>query len=256
MTASIDSFARLVCGGDALDRAPDSCEVAQVLMHLRSGIVGLLGDLTWVNSGGPERVSRYGPYFARSLLELGATALIGRMDPTRILFTKRTQEHSGYVTGIPWKTAVRWQGDVMSDAVANLWNPSHHPKDMTRAIFGAYYADLYWHPAMKRLADEGAGTGAWVAGLRSVTPEQFVASRREGVGRLYSESSKGVHHEFVVPVGSRYDRATISQLVLGAIQAIAEVSLLVHLVPHAPYGASATDAFELFAASETIEVFT
>lgn len=252
--AELNELATLICGGDAVDAADPECEISEVSKHLKSVLIGVISELKWLGSEPSPRITLYGPFLARTLLEVGVTALIGRLDPTRLLVVKRTQQHGDYNTGQAWNSAIRWKGDVIDDAVNQPWKPTLQYKDMTKALFGHYYIDIYWTLALKKVADSNFETGSWLAQIKNMSINEFATRRREDISKLYSESSKGVHSEFVVPPGSLYDRLTISNLVNKTVQILAELGLLINLLPHIPYKLDPAKAAEIFNQIEGIEV--
>lgn len=252
--AELTDLAKLVCGGTEIDNADPECELSQISLHLRNIIETVLTELGWLTEQSPARITLYGPFLVRTLLEVGVTALIGRIDPTRLLIVKRTQQHGEYNTKQPWSSAIRWQGDVLDEKVAELWTPKKQYKDMTKALFGDYYIDLYWNLALKKVADCEKTGGTWLAEIKGMSIEEFSTRRRITISNLYSESSKGVHSEFVVPPGSLYDKLTISNLVSKIIQTLSELGLLINFLPHIAYRLDTEYAIELFNNIEEIEV--
>lgn len=252
--ADLKKLATLVCGGDQIDAAQNDCEVSKILLHLRSILVSILDELDVLGVQPPERISLYGPFLTRSLLEVAVTALIGRLDPTRILVVKRVQEHGKYDTTKAWSAAIRWQGDVLDKKVGDLWTPERSYKEMTKALFGDYYVDLYWKMALSKIQDPALVGGSWLAAIRSKSIEEFANSRRELVGKLYSESSKGIHSEFVVPPGSKYDKMTVSNMAAGVVEVLSELGLLLNLLPHIAYTLPKADASAIFTELESVEV--
>lgn len=252
--ADLKKLATLVCGGDEVDAAQADCEVSKILLHLRTIFVSILDELDVLGVQSPERISLYGPFLTRSLLEVAVTALIGRIDPTRVLVVKRVQEHGNYDTTKAWNAAIRWQGDVLDKKVGDLWTPEKSYKEMTKALFGDYYVELYWKTALAKIQDPALVGGGWLAAIRSKTIEEFAHSRRELVGKLYSESSKGIHSEFVVPPGSKYDKMTVANMAARVIEVLSELGLLVNLLPHIAYTLPKTDACAIFTELESVEV--
>ena len=252
--AELTDLAKLVCGGVEIDHADPECELSQISIHLRTVIETVLAELGWLSEQSPARITLYGPFLVRTLLEVGVTALIGRIDPTRLLIVKRTQQHGEYNTKQPWNSAIRWQGDVLDEKVNELWSPKKQYKDMTKALFGDYYIDLYWNLALKKVVDCENTGGTWLAEIKGMSIEEFSTRRRVTISSLYSESSKGVHSEFVVPPGSLYDKLTISNLVSKIIQTLSELGLLINFLPHIAYRLDTSYAIELFNQIEEIEV--
>jgi len=251
---SLNKLAKLVCGGDEVDAAQGTCEVSKILLHLRTILVSILDELDALGAQSPERISLYGPFLTRSLLEVAVTALIGRIDPTRVLVVKRVQEHGNYDTTKAWNAAIRWQGDVLDKKVGDLWTPERSYKEMTKALFGDYYVELYWKTALEKIQDPEPLGGSWLAAIRSKSIEEFANSRRELVSKLYSESSKGIHSEFVVPPGSKYDKVTVANMAASVIEVLSELGLLVNLLPHIAYTMPKMDACAIFTELESVEV--
>jgi hypothetical protein len=252
--ADLKKLATLVCGGDEVDVAQSDCEVSKILLHLRNILVSVLEELDALGAQSPERISLYGPFLTRSLLEVAVTALIGRLDPMRVLVVKRVQEHGNYDTTKPWNAAIRWQGDVLDKKVGDLWTPERSYKEMTKALFGDYYVELYWKTALAKIQDPVLVGGSWLAAIRSKSIEEFANSRRELVSKLYSESSKGIHAEFVVPPGSKYDKMTVANMAARVIEVLSELGLLLNLLPHIAYTLPKADASAIFAELENVEV--
>lgn len=253
---NLTDLATLICGGQAIDDAASECEFSKILIHLRSVLKTTLTEIQWLSNEPPSRIALYGPFLARSLLEVAVTAIIGRMDPTRLLVVKRTQEHGNYDTRKSWNSAIRWQGDVLDEKVQDLWTPKRSYKDMTKALFGDYYVEIYWTPAFNRLSEQNFTGGSWLAEIKGQTITTFAATRRDSIGKLYSELSKGVHSEFVIPPGSMYDKLTVSNLVANVTKILSELGLLTNLLPHIAYALPKIDALEIFNEIENIEVMS
>lgn len=252
--ADLKKLAALVCGGAEIDAVQNDCEVSKILLHLRNILVSVLGELNALGVQPPERISLYGPFLTRSLLEVAVTALIGRLDPTRVLVVKRVQEHGNYDTTKAWNAAIRWQGDVLDKKAGDLWTPERSYREMTKALFGDYYVDLYWKPALAKIQDPTLLGGSWLAAIRSKSIEEFANSRRELVAKLYSESSKGIHSEFVVPPGSKYDKLTVANMAARVLEVLSELGLLINMLPHIAYTMPKADASAIFTELESVEV--
>lgn len=70
----------LACGDPDFLIDETDCELAEILTHLRDCIDNVWGELIWLGNQEPARVSSFGPFLGRTLLELGTTALVGRLD--------------------------------------------------------------------------------------------------------------------------------------------------------------------------------
>lgn len=252
--SNLTDLAKLVCGSDSINDAENECEISEILKHLKSVLVNVLEEIEVIGTESESRITLYGPFLVRTLLEVGVTALIGRLDPTRLLIVKRTQQHGEYSTEKAWNSAIRWQGDVVDSKVDKLWPVDKNYKDITKALFGDYYFDLYWQKALKKICDSDITGGAWLAEIKGMDISEFSGRRRSSVSRLYSQSSKGVHSEFVIPPGSLYDKPTIKNLASEIIQILSELGLLVNQLPHIAYRIETTEAIGLFNGVEQIEV--
>ena len=255
--SNLTDLAILVCGSDDIYDAENECEISEILKHLKSVLVSVLEEIEAIGRESDSRITLYGPFLVRTLLEVGVTALIGRLDPTRLLIVKRTQQHGDYSTEKPWNSAIRWQGDVVDSKdskVDKLWPVDKNYKDITKALFGDYYFDLYWHKALKKISDSDITGGVWLAEIKGMDIIEFSGRRRSSVSRLYSQSSKGVHSEFVIPPGSLYDKPTIKNLASEIIQILSELGLLVNQLPHIAYRIEIAEAIGLFNGVEQIEV--
>ncbi|WNG43292.1 hypothetical protein F0U60_03675 [Archangium minus] len=211
-------------------------------------------QLAWLGEQEARRISLLGPFLGRSLLELSATALIGRLDPLRVLVIRQVQAQAKYDTAIPWKASMRWQGDVLAKKVSNLWGEELEYEKVTKALFGDYYDHLIWRPAIQRMLGSAKGGGAWLAELAAIDAEAFISRKRDEIGRLYSSLSKGIHHEFVMPPGALYDRNTVVDLVLRTVHMVADLGLISHFIAHASFSLKPDDALAAFNRIETIEV--
>ncbi|AWS52290.1 hypothetical protein [Providencia rettgeri] len=257
---NLTDLAILVCGSDEIDDSNNSCEFSEILKHLKTVIQNLLTEIEVLSSDTDSRIMLYGPFLARTLLEVGVTAIIGRLDPTRLLVIKRTQQHGDYCTDKPWSSAIRWQGDVVDSKGQGpkLWPVDKNYKEISKALLGDYYFDLYWEKALEKISDSESSTestaGNWLAQIKAETISQFSATRRKSASRLYSESSKGIHSEFVIPPGTIYDIPSIKKQVLDVIQLLSDLGLLVNHIPHIAYRIEATEAINLFNGIEQIEV--
>src|SRR2546427_9259290 len=99
----------LVCG-----RTSPGPEFAEVMRHLRRSINYMLSQLLWLRRQNDRRTAALGPFLGRSLLELTVTALLGRLDPFRLLVVREMQLQSDSDPGVRWSAAVQWAGDVIA----------------------------------------------------------------------------------------------------------------------------------------------
>ena len=100
--SDLTDLAKLICGNDEIENAENDCEILEILKHLKSVLKNVLEEIKVLGEETDSRITLYGPFLVRTLLEVGVTALIGRLDPTRLLIVKRTQQHGEYSTEKPW----------------------------------------------------------------------------------------------------------------------------------------------------------
>lgn len=225
-----DNFIRLVCGHNF----DDVNDIDKILLHLTASLEKIMNEIVELPNLTNDKLSLYGPYLGRSLLELSVTALLARLDPFKIILMKGKQEQPDYDLGKPHSSAIRWQGDVVDKAVNNLWDDKSL-KDPTRAILGAYQVELVMISSAQKVVDEGReeSIGGWYSELTSTDAKGVVERIKSKINTLYSSLSKGVHHELLVPNESILDRDTVLNLINDTLYVVSTLGLLVSQIPHA-----------------------
>lgn len=245
----------LFCGKSALAPDPDT-DIKRIFSHLASSLNSVAMGIGRLKEQPDDYVMLYGPFLARAWMEVSLTALIGRLDPFRLLTIQRMQLSTNYETAIPWKSAIRWQGDIMAKGSKDLFSPNVDVKDIHRALFGDYYDHLVWRNGIESLADAvplDVGSRG-LTELLAIPANSFCARKREAIGSLYSELSKSIHFESVTPAVSLNDRVTVAELLERTIRETAEAALVCHFVPHAYDSLSANEAIHEFSNFELFEV--
>lgn len=246
-----ESLSKLICGYDFCD----SNEIDKILSHLSASIIKVTNEISELPNSGTDKLSLYGPYLGRALLELSVTALLARVDPFKVLLMKGKQERTDYELGKPHSSAIRWQGDVVDKAVSNLWDDKalNNP---TRAILGAYQVELVMIASAQKVIDNGSeqSVGEWYNVLIQTDAKGLVERVKSKINSLYSSLSKGVHHELLVPIESILDRDTVLSLLNDTIYIVATLSLLVSQIPHAYQSCSIEESFEMYKTSKELEV--
>jgi hypothetical protein len=194
------------------------------------------------------------PFLARSLVEVGCTSLIARLDGFRILTLAEIQSQSTYNHGARVAAAVQWTGDVLSadGAIRNMWDGNKKPVDMSRALLGDYNEQIIWRPAFTDLLDfmsqlpPESSVGPWSEELRNLEPRNFLARVRGEATSVYSTASKGVHHEFVLSFAAYYDDASLGQLRDDALRLVATLGLVMNFADHAAFALSRERAFACY----------
>lgn len=244
----------LSCG--AIDDARSGrSELAEVLSYVRDTIDLVSRQLTWLSQQDDSHVSILGPFLGRSLLELGTTALLGRLDPMRLLVVRQIQTQPSYNPALRWKASIQWQGDVVSmEKSKDLWTEKLDYEKTSKALLGDPFDHLLWRPAFDRMRLTSPMGGTWMAELASIDAEAFISRKRDDVSKLYSSLSKGIHHEFVMPPGALYDRATVVDLVQRTTYTVASLAVVSHYIAHAPFSLSPHEAVDAFNRLEAVEI--
>jgi len=224
------ALAKLLCG----NVVPDGGDIDEVLSHLSVSIDNVVKELIKLESLSDNQISLFAPFLGRSILELGCTALIARLDPFRVLLLRECQNQPNYLMGKPHKSSIRWQGDVFAEKVTDLW-ADKSLQNPTRALLGDYYKTLIWSANFDKLLDviKDVSGDEWIINLKHKKFDQFYNETLNDFSSLYSELSKGIHHELVIPLSSAFDRKTTKRLIEKTVRNIATLGLIVSVVSHA-----------------------
>ncbi|MEH6628498.1 MAG: hypothetical protein V7739_18825 [Motiliproteus sp.] len=242
---------KLICGYGF----DDDVDIDKILKHLSESLKKVTNEIVDLPLLEDEKLSLYGPYLGRSLLELSVTALLARLDPFKILLMKGKQERNDYDLGKPHSSAIRWQGDVVDKAVSNIWDEKSL-KDPTRAILGAYQIELVMINSAQRIIDEGneSSIGEWYGVLIQTDAKGLIERLRSKINSLYSSLSKGIHHELLIPQESILDRDTVLNFLNDTFYVVATLGLLISRVPHAYQKCPKEEAFMNYKNSKALEV--
>ena len=180
------------------------------------------------------KLSLTAPYFARSILELGSTAILARLDPFRLLVLRESQKQPDYQIDKAHKSSIRWKGDVLADKVSNLWEDKAL-QSPTRALLGGYFMELVWAPNFELTLDsvQHISGDAWITELRQKDSKRFCSELLSNFTSLYSELSKGIHHEFVIPMTASFDEVTVRELIRKVVFNVSTLGLILSSVDYA-----------------------
>ncbi|EKN4199033.1 hypothetical protein NTJ19_002366 [Yersinia ruckeri] len=222
-------LAFLLCG----NTSNASSEIDEILSHISESIDLIVNEIRAYSQLSRAQQVLYGPFLGRSLLELGATAIIARIDPFRVLILRGKQKQTDYEIDKPHKSSIRWQGDVMDKKVDNLWSDKNL-ENPTRAILGDYITDVVLKGCSQILQDESdeESAGDWYLKFQNYDAQGLLAHIRQRFLALYSSLSKGIHHEMVIPVGAVFDDTTIKTLLNDTLYNVSTLALIVNFVPH------------------------
>jgi hypothetical protein len=223
----------LLISGHASDGHSD---LDSALAHMRETLERLQQELPTPFGPRTSIHTLFGPYLARSILEVTCTALIARSDPFRILTLRQVQSQSAYEPGVRSASSIHWTGDILAEKnVTDPWSVAKRPDQMTRALLGDYQEIVLWKPAFTIFLDavnERTTRGAWTRDLQQLAPERFVGWARQQAAVAYSQSSKGIHHEFVVKTTSYYDDATLRNLVENVMMVASTLAVVFNFSSH------------------------
>ena len=200
----------LVCG----ETFPDG-SMGEVLTHLAENLDRLLAKASALkNAADAVDMALYGPFLGRATIEVSLTAICARFDPFRILAIRRSQLVPEFDTKSRNPLAFNWSVDVQGDEKPKDWAQKPTMKELQRALLCKHFHDVFWQEAFTIVLDTApTERGAeWLGRLRKIDPEGFTHRMRTDGDRLFSELSKGIHHEFVIPLTSQYDVATVGDL--------------------------------------------
>ncbi len=242
----------LVCG-----HAIESCVANRTLDHLSNSINRFADKaVVYLNGEFSEEAQIFGAFCARVTLENACAALVGRLDPFRMLYLAEFQTQGGFQHGKPSKSGFKWTGDVLADEgpPSRLWNPDHELTKISRALFSAYVDHVYWKPAVEAALDYLAGEsgGGGQHDLTTMDPETFTSTTKGKCAELYSKLSKGVHWDYFVP-SVMMDEGTLKDSIRDCFIQVANLGFVSHFVPTAYRSLAPTAA--LLAYNEFREAF-
>lgn len=245
------AFSTLLCG----EKKSTSNDINEILNHLFESIKKICKEINKLKTMDDEHITLYGPFLGRSLLELGSTALIARLDPFRVLILREAQKQSDYDLGKPNSVSIKWQGDVLADDVNELW-ADKSLKSPTRALLGVYQR-FFYAKFMNQVIDllNDHGDGEWTIRLTGRSPEGLPSYILQEIKKLYSSLSKGIHHELVVPSESLLDRDTVVTLLNNTLHIMSTIGLITSIVPHVYNGPkNNVDLVNFFNHAELLEI--
>lgn len=184
----------------------------------------------------PQQMLLYGPYSCRVLLETALTTLIARVDPLRILFLQGHQSSDSYDPSKRNKSAIQWTGDILTKGAPvsadKLWEFDIGANPAWRALLGDWQQKLLIEPSFENLNDiEIEGASEWLNNLKRIETHGIGNHFRKTADGLYSELSKAVHAEYVIPRSDMLDEDSIRSYIKRTFQIVSEIALLSHFSP-------------------------
>lgn len=215
--------------------------IGHVLENISNNIAVVERRILELPNQTDDYISLHGPFYGRTLLENVCIALVGRIDPFRLLVIKKVQENGDFGLGSRSKIAMKWSGDIVEDglgieALKKMWRPDLEFQKVSRGLLGDYYGKLFWNPAYQRLLDETADlqSGDCLADYRvSTMPDNFTSRMRSDAFKLFSALSKGIHGELVIKADLIYDKVTVLELLSETMKFCAILSFVSHMLDSA-----------------------
>lgn len=231
MQSKLDSIVRLICGSEF----DNTIEIDQILMNISISIRRICTEIEKLVNSDPHQMSLFGPYLGRALLEAGTTALVARIDPYRVLVTKKRQEQGTYRLGERDLSGFSWKDDVMPDVIREPWSDSAvKHANTSRGLLGTYQSEFALLKAAEKIFDnaEEEDVGIWYPKLVRSDAIGLISSLRQSISQQYSSHSKGVHHELLINPEIIMDNDTIKSSLNDTLYSISTLALLVSQVPY------------------------
>jgi hypothetical protein len=221
--------------------------LGKVINHISESGGKAFSTLSNVYKSTDEKMEVYAPYLTRLILEITTTAVIGRLDPFRLLVLAEVQKSASHEIGKPNTTSMRWQGDVLANDNVK-WSQDLKLENYPRALLGDCWDKFAWQHAVEEFIDAASEIGektAWIDKICAFEPNRFVPQLRTNFANLYSSLSKGIHLEFVLPPQEKFDLSTLSVIIEDVIFWSATILTLSNFIDHAAYKLDPIRAMEL-----------
>jgi hypothetical protein len=141
-------LSEIVCGAPA-----KGSSISEILSHLSLTLDRLIVRSLKLKDADEVDVALFGPVLSRALLEVGFTAILGRLDPFRVLILRELQKQADYAVDKKSGLAFNWQTDVQGEKIADLFKAELKLKDISRALLGTYYQEAFWREVCQKLLD-------------------------------------------------------------------------------------------------------
>ena len=144
------NFEILICG-ETTSNMFDYGEIITNLSNKISKVTELIVSYDWSNGKANIDI----PFYGRNILESSLTAILGRIDPYRLIVVYKVQSDPSYDLGKRAQSAVEWTGDILAkDSPRNsLWQFDKKKESFDRALLGNYIGEIIWKPAFRALVD-------------------------------------------------------------------------------------------------------
>ena len=226
----IHNFGILVCG----EKTANMFDYGEIIDNLSSKIIKiteLIINYEWNNGKANVDI----PFYGRNVLESSLTAILGRIDPFRLILVYKVQSDSSYDLGKKAQCAVEWSGDILAKEPSrnNLWLFDKKKESFDRALLGNYIGEIIWKPAFRVLSDYIADReygSIWLTEILSENENSNFERAKSTAARLFSSFSKGVHSECLIDINVILDEVTLKSLIKDMYKLCATLALTSHFV--------------------------
>lgn len=226
----VHDYEILVCGENTTNMF-DYGEIIKNLSRKITKITELIVNYEWSNGKASVDI----PFYGRNVLESSLTAILGRVDPFRLILVYKVQSDSSYDLGKKAQSAVEWSGDILAKEPPrnNLWLFDKKKENFDRALLGNYIGEIIWKPAFRVLGDyiaEREYDSVWLTEIVSENENSNFERIKSTAARLFSSFSKGVHSECLIDINTILDDMTLKSLIKDMYKLCATLALTSHFV--------------------------
>ena len=224
-------YETLICGDITIENMYDYHEIMKNLSDKIKKLTYLIMNYNWENGNANVDI----PFYCRNVLESSLTAILGRIDPFRLITVYKVQSDPSYDLGKRAQTAVEWAGDIVakSSSSGNLWQFDKKKESFDRALLGNHMGDAIWKPSFRTLGDYISGNelqGEWLNEFASYSEDENFERLKHEAMRLFSSFSKGVHSECLVDINTMLDDLTLKSLIKDMYKLCSIIALASHFV--------------------------
>lgn len=224
-------YETLICGDITIENMYDYHEIMKNLSDKIKKLTYLIMNYNWENGNANVDI----PFYCRNVLESSLTAILGRIDPFRLITVYKVQSDPSYDLGKRAQTAVEWAGDIVakSSSSGNLWQFDKKKESFDRALLGNHMGDAIWKPSFRTLGDYISGNelqSEWLNEFASYSEDENFERLKHEAMRLFSSFSKGVHSECLVDINTMLDDLTLKSLIKDMYKLCSIIALASHFV--------------------------
>lgn len=224
------NFEILICG-ETTSNMFDYGEIITNLSNKISKVTELIVSYEWSNGKANIDI----PFYGRNILESSLTAILGRIDPYRLIVVYKVQSDPSYDLGKRAQSAVEWTGDILAKEPPrnNLWQFDKKKESFDRALLGNYIGEIIWKPAFRALVDyleDKEYDSVWLTEIISENENSNFERAKSTATRLFSSFSKGVHSECLIDINTVLDDITLKSLIKDVYKLCATLALASHFV--------------------------